>query len=498
MNLSGKILRGATVAAALGGCAVGPDFHSPKPPATERYTREELPAQTAQAAGAGGEAQRFTAGADIPGEWWALFESPVLDKLIKRAIADNPSLAIAEATLRQARDNLRAERSRLLPGADASVSVTHERISGAEFGGVNSTVSTFTLYNASVNVSYTFDLFGGVRRDLESFQALVDYQDFQREAAYLTLTANVVTAAVTQAELRGQIDATHDILTLQEKGLQLIQDQFKLGGVSRADVLAQQTQIAQTRATLPPLEKQAAQTGHLLAALAGALPSEIDVPEFDLAAIKLPQELPVSLPSALVRQRPDIRASEALLHQASAQIGVATAAVYPQLTLTGSLGWEALSAAKLFGPNTLVDSLGAGLLQPLFHGGQLEARRDAALAAYDQANAQYRQTVLTAFQNVADALRALQDDARSLQVQSDALALAQQSLDLTQRQYKLQAVSYLTLLNAERQYQQTRLALVQAQAARLADTAALFQALGGGWWNRQPSQASATPAGAQP
>jgi NodT family efflux transporter outer membrane factor (OMF) lipoprotein len=298
---------------------------------------------------------------------------------------------------------------------------------------------------------------------------------------------------VKQASLRAQINATQDILTAQEKQLEVVERQFQVGGVSGSDVLLQRTQVAQTRALLPPLERDLAQAGHQLAVLAGKLPSEAVLPAFTLEALKLPQELPVSLPSSLARQRPDIRAAEALLHQASAQIGVATANLYPQTTLTGSYGSLATRTGDLFSSGAGIWSLGASILQPLFHGGELTARRRAAVAAYDQAAAQYRETVLQAFQNVADTLRALEADARTLKAQAEAESLARDTLDLIRKQFELGAVSYLSLLDAQRQYQQVRINLIQAQAARYADTAALFQALGGGWWNR-PAQAEAMPA----
>ena len=301
---------------------------------------------------------------------------------------------------------------------------------------------------------------------------------------------------VKETALRARLTVARDILTLQEKQLALIENQLRLGSVSRSDLLAQRTEIAQTRATLPPLEKELAQTRHLLAVLAGRYPHEAEVlPEFRIDDLHLPRELPVSLPSSLARQRPDIRAAEELLHAASALVGVATANLYPQLTLTGSYGTEADVIGNLFGGGTSLFTLGAGLLQPLFRGGELDARRQAALAAYDQAAAQYRATVLQAFQNVADVLRALEADARTLGALAEAEAEAKETFNLTQKQFRLGAVGTLSLLNAERQYRQVRIDLVQAQAARLADTAALFQALGGGWWNRAPQTNEAATAG---
>ncbi|MGE5240153.1 MAG: efflux transporter outer membrane subunit [Bacteroidota bacterium] len=471
--------------AMLAGCAVGPDFRQPEAPDTKSYTRAALPQETAATPGTGGAAQRFVSEQDIPAQWWTLFQSQALDQLIRQALQDSPTLAAAQATLRQSQENLRAQYGAALsPGVDASLSATRQRISGAAFG-PGGKANLFNLYNASVKVSYALDLFGGARRELESLRSQVDYQQFQLEGAYLTLTANIVTTAVKEASLRAQMQATHDIVALQERQLEVVQNQFELGAVARSDVLAQQAQVAQTRATLPPLEKELALTRHQLAVLAGKLPSEAELPEFGLDDLQLPQELPLSLPSSLVRQRPDIRASEALLHQASAQVGVATANLYPQFTLSASYGVESNKSRDLFNGNApSIWNLGANLLQPLFHGGELKHKRRAAVAAYDQAAALYRETVLQAFQNVADALRALDTDARALKAQAEAETAARDALELTREQFQLGAVSYLSLLNAERQHQQARVSLAQAQATRYADTAALFQALGGGWWNR--------------
>ena len=469
--------RSATLALALGltlaGCMVGPDFRRPEPPTTGRYTETPMPEQTAAAPGRGGEAQRFVPDRELSAQWWTLFNSDPLDRLVRDALADNPTLAAAQATLSQARENLAAERGALLfPQVDSNLSATRQKVSGASFGDPALPASIFNLYNASVNVSYALDAFGGNRRELEGFEALVDYQRFQFEGARLSLTANVVTTAIREAQLRAQLKATQEILAAELKQVELIEKQFQLGAVARLTLTTQRTQVEQTRALVPPLERDLAKTRHQLAVLSGKLPSEATLPEFDLDAIVLPQELPISVPSALTRQRPDVQAAEALLHQASAQIGVATANEYPKINLTGSIG--------------------AGLLQPLFHAGELEARRRAAVAAYDQAEAQYRQTVLLAFQNVADALRALEADARALKAQADATAFARETLDLTTRQYQLGGSSIIALLIAQQQYQQERLNLVAAQSARYADTAALFQALGGGWWNRDPQAAASS------
>jgi NodT family efflux transporter outer membrane factor (OMF) lipoprotein len=474
----------AAAGSGLAGCAVGPDFHRPEAPASDTYTPAPLAGETASAAVAGGEAQRFAPGQEIPSQWWKLFHSGDLDRLIRQALADSPTLAAAQAALRQARENLAAQRGVVLfPAVDAKGSAAREKFSGAAFGQPGKGI-LLTLYNASVDVSYSLDLFGGGRRELEALSSQVDYERFQLEGAYLTLASNIVTAAVKDASLRAQILATRDIIATQQKQLEVVQRQFRLGGASGSDLLAQRAQLAQTRATLPPLQKELAQNIHLLSVLAGRPPWEGGMPEFTLDALKLPEELPVSLPSSLLRQRPDLRSSEALLHAASAQVGVATANLYPQVTLTGSYGSETTKLGSLFGSGTSVWNLGAGVLQPLFHGGELTAKRRAAVAAYDQALAQYRETVLRAFQDVADVLRALDYDARALRAQAEAETAARDTLDITKKQFELGAVSYLSLLNAERQYQQARISLVQARAARVSDTAALFQALGGGWWNR--------------
>jgi NodT family efflux transporter outer membrane factor (OMF) lipoprotein len=481
---------------AVSGCMVGPDFERPAPLSADRYTETPLPAATVATPGVGGASQTFVPEADLPAQWWTLFHSEPLDALVRSALADSPTLAAAQAALRVAQENLAAGRGDLLyPAVDGRLAGSRQQITGAVVGTPGVGTTLFTLYNTSVGVSYALDAFGGARRQVEGLESQVDFRSYLLEGAHLTLTSNVVTTAIRDAALRAQVRSTQEIVTAQQRQLALVERQFTLGAVSRSDVLAQRTQLAQTQATLPVLERELALTRHRLAVLAGRLPSAGGLPRFEVDALTLPQQIPVSVPSALVRQRPDILASEALLHQASAEIGVATANLYPQITLNGSFGGQALRLADIFaGPS--VWSLGAGLLQPLFHGGALNAKRRAAIAAYDEAAALYRQTVLLAFQNVADALRALDDDARVLKANADAEALAREALALAERQFQLGAVSQLTLLNAQRQYHVARIALVQAQAARYADTAALFQALGGGWWMRAPAADPTASTGA--
>jgi NodT family efflux transporter outer membrane factor (OMF) lipoprotein len=488
------------IGAALAGCAVGPDFHAPDAPAvadaSHPYTPVALPAQTASAPGPGGEAQRFVAGQDIARSWWETFHSPALDALVASALAHSPNLAAAQATLRQAEENYRATFGQLaLPSVSGQLSATRERTPTASANGlVDQTVS---LYNAGLDLSYTLDVFGGNRRQIEGARAAVDVQRFQVEATWLSLTSSVVATAIQAASLDAQLKATQEVVDIETRSLGVIERQVQLGALARSAVLQQRTLVAQTQAQLPPLQKSLAQSRHQLAVLTGRLPGDPDLPTFDLASLRLPHELPVSVPSDLVRQRPDIRASEATLHEASAQVGVATAALYPQITLSASLGREALTPGKLFSSGGLSTwSLAAGLTQPIFNGGALQAKRRAAIAAYDAASAQYRQTVLQAFLDVANALRAVDADAEALRADAQAEALARESLQLVERQYQLGAASYLASLDAQRTWLQTRVALAQAQAARYADTAALFQALGGGWWNAPDAVASAAATGA--
>jgi NodT family efflux transporter outer membrane factor (OMF) lipoprotein len=467
----------------LASCAVGPDFFVPTPPDVDRYTTTPMPKATASADTTGGVSQVFENGRDLPGEWWTLYRSRHLNGEIKQAIAANANLKAAEATLRQARETVAAQIGTLLPTIDGAGQATREQASPAEFG-QSGNPQTFNLFNTQVNVSYAIDVFGGKRRAVEATEAQAENQKFQVEATFLTLTANVVTAAIQEASLRGQIKATQDIIKDEGEQLKVLQQQFQLGGVSRSDVLAQEAELAQTEATLPPLQKALEQQRNLIATLTGRFPSEADLQAFTLASLRLPQKLPVSLPSQLVEQRPDIRAAAAQLHQASAQIGVATANLLPQLTLTADYGATALTTASLFTPQGAIWSIGAGVAQPIFHGGQLIHQKLAAEAAYDAALAQYHDTVLNAFRNVADSLRAIQSDAVTLRAQQRAVRTASESLAIAREQLRAGAINYLTLLNAERAYQQALIGVVQAEAARYADTAALFQALGGGWWNR--------------
>jgi NodT family efflux transporter outer membrane factor (OMF) lipoprotein len=469
----------------LAGCAVGPDFKRPPAPDAMRYTPEPLPAQTAGAASVNGEAQRLVVGQEVSAEWWTLFSSPALSALVEQALKANPDVQAAQAALRQAQENVYAQEGVLLPSIQANVAATRQKNAVQVLSPtLTSGAALFNLYTPQVTVTYLLDAWGGNRRQVESLQAQAEVEGFQLEATYLTLTSSVVAAAVQMASLRAQIAALDTIIKLESEQLAILQRQNDLGAIAVADVMAQEAALAQSQAALPPLQKQLAVQRDLLARLVGRLPSDELVATFDLKSLRLPQDLPVSLPSKLVEQRPDVRAAEAGLHAASAQVGVATANMLPQITLSASAGSASTQFRQLFSAGTGFWGIAAGLAQPLFQGGTLLHRKRAAEAAFDQAAAQYRGAVLTAFQNVADALWALQSDADAVKASARAERAAAQSLAIAQKTMQLGASSYVALLNAEQTYQQALISLAQAQGNRYADSAALFQALGGGWWNR--------------
>jgi NodT family efflux transporter outer membrane factor (OMF) lipoprotein len=475
--------RAALLAAILAGCTVGPDFHDPATPASTRFTETPLPGQTVAAATPGGAAQRLTADRDIPGAWWDVFHSPQISALVVQALKANPDVAAAQATLLEARETVRAEQGALMPQVSATAEVQRDRESLAGFG-FGATSTTYSLDTAGLNVSYTLDAFGGIRRQIEQLDAQAEYQRFQLEATDLTLAANVINAAITEASLQAQIDTTGDIIRADTDALNLTQQRFALGGVSQVDVLQQQSLLDTQVATLPGLHKQLQQTRNQLSVYLGGHPDLYTTPTLDLSSLTLPADLPVSLPSKLVGQRPDIRAYGALLHSATAAVGVATANMLPQITLTGSYGREGTDLSNTFSPAGIVWTIASSITQPIFEGGTLSARKRAAKAALDVAVAQYSSTVNTAFQNVANALVAIERDAEALQAALAAQKTAASSLAVARSQYSAGGGTYLNVLTAEQTDFSTRLNLVTARAARFTDTVALFQALGGGWWNR--------------
>ncbi|MGB3436404.1 efflux transporter outer membrane subunit [Achromobacter sp.] len=476
-------LAAPVLCALLAGCAVGPDFERPAPPQVDAYAAPRMSAAST-------DAQRLQADADIPAQWWQLFRSETLDQLVRQALQASPTLEQARARLRQAGEDLNAETGgRMLPKVDGNLSVTRQKVDPSAFGvPVAEQPPPFTLYNASIDVSYTLDVFGGNRRALEGLGAQVDYQAHELQAARMSLAANVVTAAIRQADLNERLADTRELLAAQARQQDIMRQRQQAGGVSEADLRNQELLVAQTRATLPPLEYQLAQATHQLAAYLGRAPADLRSAPLRLADLTLPADVPIGVPSALTRQRPDILAAEALWRQASANVGVAVANQYPQFTLTASFGSQRTRVGDL--SNGLnVWSLGLGLVQPLFHGGELRARTRSAEAAYDAAAASYRQTVLEGFRQVADALRAVQTDGDAYQASDEAWRRADEAERIAQGRYQAGGISHLSLLDSQRQLLQTRIARTAADAARHADTAALLQALGGGWWNETTADA---------
>ena len=480
----------ATALLALAGCAVGPNFRVPAAPAVDRYTATPLPQATVAAAAAGGDAQRFLAGEAVPQRWWTTFGSVELDRRVQQALRHSPSIAAAEAALRQAEETAKAARGSLLPSLDGNLGATRQKQSAAAFGGAFR-FPALTVYNAGVSVGYVFDVFGGVRRGIEAQQAQADVSRARLDATYLMLATNVVTASLQEASLREQVKATRDIVATLKQALDIARKQQAIGAKSLSDTLAVRAQLAATTATLPALEKQLSAVRNQLATYLGVTPAQLQLQPLTLADVTLPRDLPLSLPSTLVAQRPDIRAASAQLHAATATVGVATADMLPRLSLNGSYTSQSLTRSGLFAAGTGGWSIGLGLLQPLFHGGQLLHQKRAAEAGMDAALANWQQTVLVAFQNVADTLQALDYDAQTLQSLAAAEQDADKLLALTRSQYRVGAVDYLTLLSAERQYQQARIAEISARSARLADTAALYAALGGGWQDSIAANAAA-------
>jgi NodT family efflux transporter outer membrane factor (OMF) lipoprotein len=466
------------------GCAVGPNFRKPAAPEVSGYSATPLATTAATGGVAGGEPQRFVPGGDISADWWTLFHSTPLNERIEQSLTNNPDLKAAQAALSAAHEGVLAQRGAYYPSVSAGFAASRQQQSGQLAPTPNANIFLFNLFTPQVSVSYVPDVFGLNRRTVESLQAQAEGVRFQMIATYNTLTSNVVVTAIQQGSVQLQIEATRQLIDINTRVLEIMRYQLSKGYASGLDVAAQESQLAQVAATLPPLLKQAAQLRDLMATLAGEFPSQAP-PGFELASLQLPQDLPVSVPADLVTQRPDVRQAEANLHDASAKIGIAVANRLPNITLTATTGSSALAIDQLFTSGTGFWSVGAELTAPIFQGGTLLHQERAARAAYTQAAAQYRSTVLTACQNVADTLAALDQDADGLKAAATAAEAAKTTLDLAQRQWQDGYAGYLSLLSAEQAYQQARINLVQAQASRYADTAALFQALGGGWWHRQ-------------
>ena len=515
-SFSSKRLRGCVAAlgvlALTASCAVGPDFLRPRPPAVSGYTPGPLAKKTAAAPVAAGEAQSYAEGMDISHQWWEVFRSKQLNALLTQSLKNNPDLQAAEEALRVAQENVKAQQGFFFPTIQAGYSPSRTELAGNEGGnspgvqGNGAVIATtsnppasaggtppfnapvfYTFHTSEVTVGYVPDVFGLNRRTVESLKAQAESQRFQLAAVYVTLTSNVVAAAVQEASLRAQIAATEDLVRINTDMLDILRKQYSHGYVMQADVAAQEAQLGQVLSTLPPLQKQLAQGRDLLTALACRYSAEEVSEKFSLADLHLPRQLPLSLPSRLVEQRPDVRSAEEQMHSASAQIGVAVANILPQFSINGALGGEASVFSEQFWPSGQFFSLIGNVTQTIFDGGTLLHRKRGAEAAYKQAALQYRSTVITAFQNVADTLRAIQYDASNLKAASYAERATKVTLDVTRDQFKAGFTTYSAVLMAEQAYQQARINTVQAQANRFADTAALFQALGGGWWNQPPA-----------
>jgi NodT family efflux transporter outer membrane factor (OMF) lipoprotein len=477
----------AGVALLAAGCAAGPDFKPPPTPQVGGYTAAPPRTTAATANVNGGQAQRFQAGADIPADWWRLFHSESLNALIAAALANNPDLEAAQAALRVAYENARAQRGVFYPAVSASMAVSHQRQSAQLAPTPNyPTVANefqYNLFTPELTISYVPDVFGLNRRSLESLKAQEQAARFQMIATWTTLSANVVSTAVQAAALREQVDATRRVIDLEKRSLAILQLRFQRGDASGLDVAAQQSQLAQVQAALPALVKQLRQTEDALAVLTGRFPGQPSVATVSLNDLHLPDRLPLSLPSTLVAQRPDVRQARATLHAASAQIGIAAAQRLPNIELTADAGSSALAISQVFSSGTTFWGIAASLTAPIFQGGQLLHQERAAKAAYVEAAQQYRGTVLTAFQNVADTLAALQEDAHALQAAATAARAANRTLRLSQLQLHRGYIGVFELLAAEQAYEQAQMTLAQDEANRFADTAALYQALGGGWWH---------------
>jgi NodT family efflux transporter outer membrane factor (OMF) lipoprotein len=469
-------LIGLIAMAVITGCAVGPNFHRPAPPQTDRYTAQPLPEPDPQA----DVMQHFVPGPDPDASWWKGFGSSEIDTLVDQALHANPTISAAEATLRQSLENAAAQRGAYFPTAQAQASATRNRDAVQVLSPtLTSGASSYSLYTPQLTVAFVPDLFGGNRRQVESLQALADVSRDQYDAAYLTLIANVISAAIQEAGLRAQIDATHQVIVLERESLEVMKKQLELGAIAESDVLAQDAALAQIEATLPPLQKALDQQHDLLAVLTGRLPAELPELTLQLDQLKLPGEIPIGVPSNLVERRPDVRAAEAQLHAATAAVGVAIANMLPQITLSGAIGNVSTQTGQLFSGMNEFWTVGASLSQTLFAGGTLYHRERAARAGVDLAGAEYRLAVLTAFQNVADALRALAIDADAVRTQERAFDASTRSLAIAHQQFSLGAVSYLALLNAQQSLQQAIMGRAQALMNRYADTVALYQALGG-------------------
>ena len=455
----------------LASCAAGPDFQRPSPPGDLGYLKAPPPGVIAPKTG--GQGQDIVMGQEISSKWWELFHVPELDNLLRDTVRMSRTLSAARATLAAARETVTATKGGLFPQADFSAGFDRRRASGA--------TQASDLYSLSPSASYKLDLFGNIRRRVEQQQALAEFQGYELAADYLTLTGDAVTQAITIASLRSQIKALEDVISEDERNLSLVRLMLEAGKVARTDLLTAETQLASDRTSLPPLRQQLSVARHSLSVLAGRTTAEWSPPDFDLTDFNLPEDLPLTLPSKLVRQRPDILAAEAKLHADSAAIGIAASQLYPDITLSGSLGQQSIDAGSLFRHTSRFWDIAADLTGPIFHGGTLKAQKRAAVDTFKASLATYEQTVLQAFQQVADTLRALSNEAEQTAASKQLLDTASEALALQRLSYRSGKSDILQLINAERAYQEARLGYTRVNAQRLLDTAQLFVVLGGGW-----------------
>lgn len=489
--------------ATLGGCAVGPDFISPPAPDVDRYTSEKI-----ERAGGKDSGVAFSAGSDVPQRWWETFKSRKLNRLVEAAVDHNPSIQAAEAAIKVSYYAAEAQKGGFLPtvllNSNDSVNLPSNlrplsainqtmfnQTYPSPFNVINNApllniaqnppMWSYSLFLKQATVAYTLDIWGQNRRAVESLEAQTDMMRYQSEAAYLALTANVAVAAIQEAALRGQLAAVERVVKIERDLLDLFRNQKSVGWASEADVLTQEAALAQALELLPPLKRQVAQQRNLITALVGRYSADEISETFDLDDIKLPRSVPLTLPARFVRQRPDIRAAEAQLHAASAQVGVTVAARLPNISLSANGGVNAYKLAQLIMPGTQLYSVAADVTQPIFSGFTLLNQQKGAEAAFEQAEAQYRQTVITAFENVADLLRAIQADTEAVKAAAYAEKVSGRNLDIVRGQLKVGTVSVLAVLNAQQTYLLAVVAHAQTRGNLLADVAGLFMALGGGW-----------------
>ena len=471
----------AVIVVMFGGCAVGPNFVRPAPPDTDRYTRE---LQSEATVSANGQAQHFKPSDTLIADWWKLFESAELNATVNKAIANNPTLQASEASLASSQDNMRAGYGVFFPQIQAGLGASRQRSSSLQQGSQTSG-RIFNLVTLSSTISYAIDVFGGARRSVESLRAQADFQRYENVAAYLILSSNVVNTSIARAAYYEEICTTKQLIKLEKQQLRLTQAQVRAGTSPYVNILSIESLIAANQALLAPLEQNLSQAEHLLATLEGEFPSKADLPEINLNKFSLPIDLPVSLPSDLVNQRPDILAAEAQMHVASAKIGVATALMFPSFSLNGTYGAAGSSFGNLSSANSRFWSIGPSVTTPVFQGTSLWFVRRAAIDAYHLSQANYRQAVLGAFEQVADSLKALEHDAEALQAQVEAQRATGEAVNLLQVNYRTGMAAYLDVLTADVQFHEATIAYLQAVAQRLQDTVVLFVALGGGWWNEK-------------